>query len=77
MEVTLKKEPKVRISYDEMEAYLVLPEPFEGEEYALDQILSVIEAAGVKIGLDKDKVAAMVEEKYYDRECLIAKVYLQ
>ena len=73
MEVTLKKEPKVRISYDEMEAYLVLPEPFEGEEYALDQILSVIEAAGVKIGLDKDKVAAMVEEKYYDRECLIAK----
>lgn len=72
MEVTLKKEPKVRISYDEMEAYLVLPEPFEGEEYELEQILSIIETAGVKIGLDKDKVAAMIDEKYYDRECLIA-----
>lgn len=73
MEVTLKREPKVRISYDEMEAYLILPEPLLDDAYELEHVMSVVEAAGVKINLDKDKIAAMVAEKYYDRECLIAR----
>ncbi len=73
MEVTLKKEPKVRISYDEMEAYLLLPEPFLEENYELSHVMAVVDAAGVKINLDRDKIAAMVEERYFDRECLIAK----
>ncbi len=73
MEVTLKKEPKVRISYDEMEAYLLLPEPVTEEPYELEQVMAIVEKSGVKINLDKDKISAMVAEKYYDRECLIAK----
>ena len=72
MEVNLKKEPKVRISYDEMEAYLLLPEPLE-DAYELSNIMSIVEAAGVKIGVDQEKIASMVEEKYYNRECLIAR----
>ena len=72
MDVTLKREPKVRIIYDEMDAYLTLPEPITDEPYELDDVMKAIEAAGVKIGLDKEKVEAMVNEKYYDRECAIA-----
>ena len=72
MEVALKKEPKVRISYDEMEAYLLLPQPFGDEVHEVEDVMAKIAAAGVKIGLNHEKVTAMVEEKYYDRECLIA-----
>ena len=72
MEVTLKKEPKVRISYDEMEAYLLLPEPPLDAAYELSDVMSIVEAAGVKIGVDKEKITSMVEEKCYNRECVIA-----
>ncbi len=73
MEITLKKEPKIRISYDEMDAYLMLPEPPPDGNYELSEVMSAIEAAGVKIGLDKEKVEAMVAENYYNRECAIAR----
>ena len=74
MEIVLKKDPKIRISYDEMEAYLMLPTPLEvGEEYTLSDILEKVQDAGVKIGIDENKISAMINEKYYDHECLIAK----
>lgn len=73
MEVTLKREPKVRITYDEMDAYLTLPEPLTDEPYELEEVMKAIEAAGVKIGLDKEKVEAMVNDKCYDREFAIAR----
>ena len=69
----MKREPRVRISYDEMEAYLTLPEPVMEEPYELSDVFGAIEAAGVKIGLDKEKVEAMVNENYYERECVIAR----
>lgn len=74
MEIVLKRDPKIRISYDEMEAYLLLPSPMEPEEdYEFSKILELVENAGVKVGLDETKIAAMIKERYYDRECLIAK----
>ncbi len=73
MEVAFKKEPKIRISYDEMEAYLTLPMPPVEERYSPEEVLEKVHAAGVKVGLDKDKVRSLAEEGYYDRECLIAK----
>ncbi|MBQ2901151.1 MAG: DUF342 domain-containing protein [Agathobacter sp.] len=74
MEVVLKREPKIRISYDEMEAYLLLPAPLTpDEEYEFSDIMDKVRAAGVKIGLNETKISAMVEERYFDRECLIAK----
>lgn len=72
MEVALKREPKVRITYDEMDAYLTLPEPLTDEPYELAEVMKAIEAAGVKIGLDKEKVEAMVNDKCYDSEFAIA-----
>lgn len=74
MEIVLKKEPKIRISYDEMEAYLLLPTPLEiDEEYTFDDVMEKVRAAGVKIGINETKISAMIQERYFDRECLIAK----
>lgn len=72
MEVTFKREPQVRIAYDEMEAYLLLPQPMEEADYELSEVMQAIETAGVKVGIDREKIEAMVAEKYYDHECLIA-----
>ncbi|MBQ8519485.1 MAG: DUF342 domain-containing protein [Agathobacter sp.] len=74
MEIELKREPKIRISYDEMEAYLLLPSPLTpDEEYEFNDIMDKIHAAGVKIGINETKISAMINERYFDRECLIAK----
>jgi len=73
MEIVLKKEPKIRISYDEMEAYLLLPTPLEfDEEYNFEDVMERVRNAGVKIGINETKISAMIEERYFDRECLIA-----
>ena len=59
---SLQKNPKVRISYDEMEAYLLLPTPAYDVPYKLDEIMDIIKVAGVKIGVDEAKIASMIEE---------------
>lgn len=74
MEIVLKKEPKVRISYDEMEAYLLLPTPLTPDEgYDFADVMEKVHNAGVKIGINESKISAMIQERYFDRECLIAK----
>ena len=73
MEIILKKEPKIRISYDEMEAYLLLPTPLTpDEDYEFNDVMEKVRASGVKIGINETKISAMIEERYFDRECLIA-----
>ena len=74
MAVTLKREPQIRISYDEMEAYLTLPTPLEfNEEYKLDDVMQKVKNAGVRIGINESKISTMIQSQLYDRECLIAK----
>ena len=73
MDVSFEKKPKVRISYDEMEAYLLLPMPMEEDAYVLEDILTLLDDKGVKVGIDETKISAMIADRYYDTECLIAK----
>lgn len=73
MDVSLVEKPKVRISYDEMEAYLLLPTPVQEDTYVLEEILDLLKTNGVKIGIDETKVSAMIRERFFDRECLVAK----
>ena len=74
MEIKLKLNPKIRVSYDEMEAYLELPAPMSpDEDYTFDGVMEKVRAAGVRIGVNETKISAMVNERYFDRECLIAK----
>ena len=74
MEIALYNGPKIRISYDEMEAYLILPSPLTPEDgYEFNDVMEKVRAAGVKIGIDENKISAMITERYFDRECMIAK----
>lgn len=74
MKVSVMKKPKVRISYDEMEAYLRLPMPSSLEDgYDLSEVLEELKVNGVKFGVDETKVSAMITEKCYECECLVAK----
>ena len=57
-----------------MEAYLLLPSPLTpDEDYEFAEVMEKVRAAGVKIGINEAKISAMLQERYYDRECLIAK----
>lgn len=73
MRVSAAKKPKVRISYDEMEAYLRLPMPAFDEDYTLSEVLELLKINGVKYGIDEKKVSEILEKKYYDVELLVAK----
>lgn len=73
MNVSVAKKPKVRISYDEMEAYLRLPMPEYNKGYTLSEVLELLKVNGVKYGIDEKKVAEMINNKYYDVEFLVAK----
>ena len=73
MNISLEKKPRVRISYDEMEAYLILPTPISEDAYVLKDVLETLKLNGVKIGVDETKVSTMIEERYYDREVLVAR----
>lgn len=73
MDIGLKTIPKVRVSHDEMEAYLILPKPYEEDEkYTVAEVMEKIDAAGIKMGVNEIKIASMVREELYDTECLIA-----
>ncbi len=72
MERIIEVTPKVRISYDEMEGFLLLPSPAFDIPYKYNEVMDYIKIAGIKIGIDEAKVKAMVEEGHYDREYVIA-----
>ncbi len=63
--------PQVRISYDNMRAYLYLPDPQAGE-YSLREVEDALSSNGVTYGIDMDRVKEIVEKKMYDREYAIA-----
>ena len=73
MDTTLNIKPKVRISYDEMEAFLMLPEPMTpNEKYQLADVIKELETAGVRFGVQRDKVERMIEGRVYNAEWKIA-----
>ena len=73
MDTQRKQEPMVRISYDEMEAYLLMPTLPSEESYSLEDVRQAIQKAGVKSGIDESVLASAVENRSYGREILFAK----
>jgi hypothetical protein len=67
-----KKEIIVRLSYDEMEAYLMLPPLALDDEYTKAEVMEALAAKRVKIGVDEEKVDRMLSERIYGREELVA-----
>lgn len=73
MEVQANEEPLVRVSVDEMEAYLMLSEKENDEPYNLTELKKVLEERGVCAGIDEPKLEQMISEKDYGNEQLVAR----
>lgn len=73
MPITVKTKPRVRIRYDEMEAYIMLPEPEAGEKYTISNLMQVLGENEVRAGIDQDKLLDMINNSLYEVEVPVAK----
>lgn len=73
MPASENNKPRIRFSRDDMEAYMMLPEPEEGKDYTISSLRAVLEEQNVKEGIIEDALSRVVEEKKYNEEVLIAK----
>ena len=65
-------ELKVRISSDEMEAFLLLPVPGQGVYYTLPDLLKFLQNSRVTQGINEATLRQMIDEKQYGREIRVA-----
>lgn len=68
-----RSEPNVRVSYDEMEAYLTLSIPSIDSPYTFADIKKLLKDKGIVYGVDERAIMQMIEERIFNREILIAK----
>lgn len=64
---------RVRITGDEMEAYLSLPLPEAGESYSLNEVIACIRSQRVTEGIDTEVLQRMIDTPVYGREMCVAK----
>lgn len=72
MELSAFKDARIRISYDEMEAYLVLPAVPAGQKYSLPDVIGFLNAGRVVYGIDEEKIRRMLDSMAFDREICVA-----
>ena len=65
--------PQVRISYDEMEAYITMPLLPMDKNHTTADIVAALEKNNVRYGVIQDTLISMVKKRLYGREILIAK----
>lgn len=68
-----KREPVIRISYDQMEAYITLPLVSMDETYTIDEVLVAAKKYNVTFGVDCDVISDMIKNRVYGSEVLFAK----
>lgn len=73
MEIITKNEPMVRISYDEMEAFLLLPMIEPEATYDVDEVFNFIHKRRVRFGVMEDVVREMIDNRVFGQEVLFAK----
>lgn len=66
-----KKDPQIRVSHDNMQAYLYLPNPIT-ESYTVSDVEKALQSSGVSYGIQEDRVREVIEKQIYNREVLIA-----
>lgn len=67
-----EQKPMIRVTYDEMEAYMFLPEPGPDEEYEIGLLNQELELKGITTGIMKERLADMIACRSYNTEILIA-----
>ena len=73
MEVQASDKPLVRVTIDEMEAYLLLYEKENEEPYTISELKQVLTESGVCAGIDDPKLIQMISENNYGQEQLVAR----
>lgn len=69
-----EQKPVVRIAYDEMEAYMLLPETEQNDAmYNLIQLKDALAESGVCEGILEERLRELVEYKIYNSEVLVAR----
>lgn len=64
--------PRARISYDEMEAFLVLPTPKMGEEYTFEEVMEFLDVNQIRHGIEQELIRKMIRDEVYNREFCVA-----
>lgn len=70
----IEEKPKitVRLSQDELEAYLLLPPLAVDDAYTKEEVMEALDAKRVKAGIDEKQIERMISERCYGREELVA-----
>lgn len=64
---------RVKISKDEMEAWIFIPDPLEDEQpYTVARIMDILAMNGVKSGIDQEMILRIAKERLYNQEFRIA-----
>lgn len=72
MGLEIAEKPKLRTSYDNMEAFLQLPVPQDEQGYTAEGLEEYLNALGIKAGIDREMLRKMVDDKIYMVERRIA-----
>ena len=62
-----KMQPRARITYDEMQAFLVLPIPSEDEVYTEEAIMECLEKNQIRHGIERETIRNMIQSEIYNR----------
>lgn len=71
--VSGKREPVIRISQDQMEAFITLPLIGLEENYTVDEVLKAAKKNKVVSGIDVDAINNMIKDRVFGSEVLFAK----
>lgn len=66
------KDVKVRVSKDEMEAYITLTYTEEDDNYTIEEVLAALTKAGVRFGINQENLLRAVQNRDFGYEILIA-----
>lgn len=72
MPTLTEQKPIVRIAYDEMEAYILLPQPEPDEVYSLEQLKAALVQSGVSVGIMEEQLRQLVDNGIYNVEVAVA-----
>lgn len=71
--VSVKREPVIRISYDQMEAYIMLPLVGLDDNYTLDEVIEAAHRNNVTFGIDYEVISELIETRTFGREVCFAR----
>ena len=69
----VRKDINIRISHNEMEAFLTLTPLPEGEDYTKMEVMSALAEKGVKYGIEESLIDALIEGREYGKEVMVAR----